>query len=340
MIMRKTRIEVLKQRRLVLVSAAITLISAISSLMSGNAIGLAVTFGIILILICAAYLRSVMSLMLLRRVYTLICGGSIFTLIIVLIQRFSERNPGYRPTGWQWNANYLGAVAVMSALISLVAFFEDCGCDETGKGKLKMLFYGIAFISDIAIILICESRSSLLAIMACIIVYMFIHKRYVLCVLAVLGGIGVWALGMVWPELFGWANSLTYVFTQRYDIWMCAFKSFLSGPIEFLIGRGPMTYRFVWEAEGLYGADHAHNILFDTLINVGVIGFVLYLFLMTDFVCYMLGKREKRDRCAFTLSALALTAILVQGIADVTIMWHQSACLFVLMCSAKTVDGK
>lgn len=340
MIMKKTRQAVLEQKTLTLVAALITLLSAFSSLVSGNVIGLAVTFGIILILICGAYARSVMRAKLTVQVFRIVGCGSIFTLIIVLIQRLAEKNPGYRPTGWQWNANYLGAVAVMSALISVVAFFEDYGCDVTVKSKLEKIFYGIAFLSDLAIILICESRSSLLAIMVCIIVYMLIRKHYILCGLAVVGGIGVWALGMISPELFGWANSLTYVFTQRYDIWMCAFKSFLSGPVEFLIGRGPMTYRFVWQAEGLYGADHAHNILFDTLINVGVVGFVLYLFLIADFVKNMLKQRENHDKCAFTLSLLALTAIFVQGIADVTIMWHQSACLFILMCSVRAAHEK
>ena len=337
MVMRRTRLRILEQRKLIIITALIVFVSSVGSLLSGNVIGLAVTLGVLLILICAAYVRSVMTRAILNRVFKTVALGSLVTIVIVLIQRFSDSNPGYRPTGWQWNANYLGSVAVISALISMIAFFENYGCDGRNKRTFYKALYAAAFFANIAIILICESRSSLLAIMAVVVVYMLLRKHYILGIAAVLLGVSVWVLGMFYPAMFGWANSLTYVFTQRYDIWMCAFKSFLQGPIEFLIGRGPMTYWFVWETEGLYRADHAHNIVFDTLINVGVIGGVLYIFLMSDFAANMLRKKSEGDRAAFALSALALTAIFVQGIADVTIMWHQTACLFILACGASSV---
>ena len=329
----RTRRLVLEQKELSLITGAIVLLSALSSVLSGNVIGLAVTLGIFMILTYAALLRSVMTPDLTQRVLYTVGVGSFFTLIIVLIQRFSEKNPGYRPTGWQWNANYLGSVAVLSALITLCAFFAENKNEDKKRTVLDKLFFGAAFLSNCIIILICESRSSLLALTVCFVLFLFLKKHYVLCGVAVLGGIGIWVAGLISPELFGWANSLAYVFIQRYDIWMCAFKSFLQGPIEFLIGRGPMTYRFVWAAEGLYGADHAHNILFDTLINVGIVGLVLYLFLLSDFAKNMFKRNKANDNGAFLFSALALASILVQGIADVTVMWHQTASLFVLMCA-------
>lgn len=331
-----SRRAVLANREMCVIASLIVLISTVGSLISGNVIGLAVTLGILLILICASYTRSVMTSELTEMVYFIVGVGGIFTLIIVIIQRIAERNPGYRPTGWQWNANYLGAVAVLSALVCMICFFERCGCDGKRKITGKRVFFATSFLADCLTILICESRSSLLAIMASVIAYMFLRKWYIICAASVVCGAGIWLLGYLKPEFFGWANSLVYVFTQRYDIWMEAFNSFIAGPIQFLIGRGPMTYHHVWEAEGMIGADHAHNILFDTLINVGVTGFVFYVFLIGNFAKNTFAKYTAREEEAFRISLIALVAIFVQGIADVTIMWHQSACLFVLMCAARS----
>jgi O-antigen ligase len=151
---------------------------------------------------------------------------------------------------------------------------------------------------------------------------------------------------------------------------MCAIDIFLSNPLTILIGCGPMTYRFIWESGKMDGskwtdlnyiidqgfvsgtapsyeqdaalnkiasADHVHNIVFDTVLNVGIIGALLYLLLISGFIKNAIAKFKIGDKKAFNLTVIAITAIFISGLADVTIMWHQTATLFALMCAASFV---
>ena len=129
-------------------------------------------------------------------------------------------------------------------------------------------------------------------------------------------------------------NSIFDSFYQRADIWKDAFASFTQNPYTFLIGRGPMTYYHVRVVEGLSIHDHAHNLVLDTLLNVGVIGTLLYCILVAYFVKRAIGMIRNGDKTAFILLVLMIAEVIVQGIPDVTIMWHQSAMLFLISCAA------
>jgi O-antigen ligase len=170
--------------------------------------------------------------------------------------------------------------------------------------------------------------------MACIVAYVFLKKKYVLCALAVVGGASLWAIGWFKPELFSWSNSLIEVFTVRYEIWQDTFKSFSQNLYTALIGRGPMSYFHVYETEGLGAHHHAHNIFLDTLINVGIVGFLMYAAIILLFVKRVFANRKRGDTAAFIVSALVIVEVIVQGIPDVTIMWHQTAPLFLIGCAA------
>lgn len=340
LVIKCTRRAVFRQRQLNIITAAIVLLSLVSSLISGNYIGILITLGVLAVLTLAAYLITVMTKELFDRVILISAIGSIFTACIVVAQRIAFKDPGHRPYGWSFNANYLGSVAVFSAIFALVKLFEAESFENVKALARKKVLYFISMMCDIATILICESRSSLLAIMACIVAFVFLKKQYVLCILGVLGAIGLWVLGWFYPQFFSWSNSLIEVFTVRADIWKDAIGSFMQSPYTFLIGRGPMTYLHVMEKESLYVAHHAHNVFIDTLINVGVVGFILYALLIAFFAFRMICAIRKGDRASFIYVALAITAILVQGLADVTIMWHQTAMLFVLMCASVRVNNE
>ena len=164
---------------------------------------------------------------------------------------------------------------------------------------------------------------------------MFLKKRYFLCGAVAICGAGVWILGWVNPELLSWTNSLTYIFEERTVIWRNAMRSFSQNPYTALIGRGPMTYFHVMEKEQLFVANHAHNLVFDTLLNVGVIGTALYGVLAFAAAKIALKKHKNGDTNGFIISALMLVQVVVQGVADVTVMWHQCAVIVVLMALAK-----
>ena len=95
-----------------------------------------------------------------------------------------------------------------------------------------------------------------------------------------------------------------------------------------------MSYFHVYAAEGLGAHHHAHNIFLDTLINVGIVGFLMYAALILTFVKRVFANLRGGDKTAFIVSALVIVEVLVQGIPDVTIMWHQTAPLFLIGCAA------
>lgn len=368
LIVKHTRNAVKAHSRMYTIVIAITLLSLVSSLISKNMTGVFVTLGIFLVLTFATYARTVMNKTLFKRVIHVNCIGTVVSLAVVIVQRLSIANPDYRPTGFAYNANYLGSVSVLSALLALIAFLEktDGSCEKFRvKEKAVYLF---TLLANVVIILICESRSSLLGIMGGVFVILLLRKNYLICALFAVGGIGVWVLGYFYPDVFGWANSLVFSVTQRFGIWMCALDKFSSSPLNFIIGIGPMGYRYAWKnglmsdkwlsSEWLVSqkylavteetaekyifdvstANHAHNIVADTLINVGLLGALLYLVLFRSFLRNAFKKLKSGDKTAFITTLAAIVAVLVQGIPDVTIMWHQTATLFVLMCASSYTE--
>ena len=87
-----------------------------------------------------------------------------------------------------------------------------------------------------------------------------------------------------------------------------------------------MTYHFV----GVSDAMHAHNVLFDTLINVGAIGLILYVRLILD-ILKESWRNFKSGGREWLVSVTIVAEILVQGVFDVTIMWIQTGIMFMLL---------
>jgi len=334
----KERAKAFSDREFSILSLCISGFSMLSSIISLNLIGMAISFGVFAISLIAGYIKAVINGEIFRKATVIIALGSCVALVTELFQKFVVYPDGdlYRPTAGAFNANYLGALVVMAALIALVRIFDGEEIDRQHKWyDPPKFFWALIFVVNVLSLLICESRSSLLSLTVCVVVFMFLKKYYMLCgAVAVCGG-GIWLLGWLKPELLSWTNSLTYIFTERMVIWKNALASFAQNPYTALVGRGPMTYFHVMEKEQLFVANHAHNLLFDSLLNVGVIGTALYGLIALKAVKIGFKKHQSGDKNGFILSVLILVQIMVQGMADVTIMWHQCAILAVLIALAK-----
>lgn len=335
MLIHRTRKAVFAQKELFLLTCAISVLSLVSSLISLNFIGVLISVGVFVLLTVGAYLKEVMNRHLFERAALVVAIGSIPTAVVTVVQQILVEYEEYRPSAHAFNPNYLGAIAALSGVIMLVELFEKCDQDTPKRTVLvKKSLYAAALLSSGVTVLVTESRSSLLALTACAAAYVFLKKHYVIFGVAAALGAGIWVVGWFKPELFSWSNSLIEVFTVRYEIWKDAFRSFSQNAYTILIGRGPMSYFHVYEAEGLGAHHHAHNLVMDTLINVGVVGAVIYALIILVFVKKAFSDRKNGDTKAFILTALAVVEVFVQGIPDVTIMWHQTAVLFLIACAS------
>ncbi len=334
------RTAILEDKAFLTLHIAVTAVSVISSLISGNIIGIAISAGVFFVLSIFSCLRGIMTGESFEKFTVFVCLGSVIAFIAALVQKFLiYRNDLYRPTAGAFNANYYGALIVMAAVLAGVKLFDKIPTEEKHPWyRPTKFFYAFTLLINCAALLLSESRSSLLAFMACAGVYLLLTKRYLICaVCAILGG-GVWLIGWFYPEVFSWTNSLSFIFTERVEIWECAIRSFAGSIGSILIGRGPMTYYMVWEREGLFGANHAHNIVIDSLLNVGVIGTLLYAAIILYMLRMAFKAREHGNKLSFILIIIFIAEVAVQGIADVTIMWHQSAAFFLTVVAYGNVS--
>lgn len=331
-----TRKKLLCQKELLFCGTGIALFSFLVSVIAENLIGMAISAGVLVTVALGAFAKSVMTHKRFRGIQTVWCIGSIVSCLIALWQNFIEHgeSPAYRPMALAFNPNYYGALVAMTVIMCICNIFDGRYPNKDGEHDVRYrLFYLGALLVNCVALFVCECRSALLAVTACTVLYMLITGRYILVIVGVAAAVGIWTLGWFYPEIMSWTNSLSASFTVRADIWKESLRSFSQSPYTAIFGRGPMTYYHVKEAEGLFEADHAHNILFDTLLNVGIIGTAMYALLFAYLIKEIFEAYKEGDKRAFAIGALFTVEIAVQGIADVTVMWHQSAVLFFLALS-------
>lgn len=334
------RRELLKEKRMLVLSCAIAALSFISSVAALNIIGMLISFGVCMVLICGCFLRCTTERVIFNKCSAVLAFGSVAAVILAVIQRLYYGNNEYRPTAGAFNANYYGALIVFTLILSAMHITEK----DTELGSrvswyhLPRWVWMLVFALNLFALMYSRSRSSLLAMMVCALIYLILSKHFILSALCCVGSLGVWAIGYRYPDLFNWSNSLTFIFEERLEIWRSAWSSYIGSARSVLIGRGPMTYYLVKDREGLFSAHHAHNILFDTLLNVGALGTVLYVLLLADmlkasFKAMKAGKKE------WLVSAVVVAEILIQGVADVTIMWIQTGMMFMLVAFPVASDA-
>ncbi len=336
LLMPKMRQKFLKEKKMFFLGIIISAFSLLSSCIAKNLIGMAISFGVFLIITLGAFAKNVMTEERFQKISVISCIGSVISVFVALYQNFIKYgdNPYYRPTAGAFNANYYGALIVMTMIVCIYNVLDVKKPIEkrTWYYPYKLVFIAVFLLNCVAL-LVCESRSALLAFLVCTVFYLFITGRYILFAEAVSLAVGIGVLGWFYPDVLSWTNSLAFSITERSTIWKDAMRSFSQNPYTVLFGRGPMSYYHVMEKEGLFIANHAHNIIVDTLINVGIIGTAAYSLLIAYFVKEIWRARGEGNKAAFAVGFVFLVEIFAQGIADVTVMWHQSALCFILMMS-------
>lgn len=279
--------------------------------------------------ICAMYLRRIMTRELFGRLLHIACLCSIACAGVAVGQKIAmwSYNPVFRPESMFFNANYYGTMAVFMVLVGTYQILNHV--------RFRWVYLATVFANLLGLYL-CGSMSSLATMVISVMAMLLMFRRKKLVImgafLVLAGGI----LVMLVPELYPRLGDVEDTFGSRVTIWSTALKGIMETP---LFGRGPEAYPLAYAQFGGYATYHCHNLLLDTLLNFGIVGTGLF----AAFVVHQarqLYLRYKhyicREQCILT-AAVSL-AVLVHGLTDVTVFWIQTGMFFLLLFSASGIQ--
>lgn len=279
--------------------------------------------------ICAMYLRRIMTRELFGRLLHIACLCSIACAGVAVGQKIAmwSYNPFFRPESMFFNANYYGTMAVFMVLVGTYQILNHV--------RFRWVYLATVFANLLGLYL-CGSMSSLATMVISVMAMLLMFRRKKLVImgafLVLAGGI----LVMLVPELYPRLGDVEDTFGSRVTIWSTALKGIMETP---LFGRGPEAYPLAYAQFGGYATYHCHNLLLDTLLNFGIVGTGLF----AAFVVHQarqLYLRYKhyicREQCIL-IAAVSL-AVLVHGVTDVTVFWIQTGMFFLLLFSASGIQ--
>lgn len=279
------------------------------------------------------YFRSIMTRDLFDFSMDSACAASVGCAIVAIIQKILAytifKTPSYRPTSDFVNANFYGMMIEFVILIAVYRIFTN---------PRKISFYGAVIGFNFVGLYLTASCSSFVA-MVCAVSVILIYKKDKKIARKFFGVIAVcFALFFVFPALMPRsADALETTLAQRLSIWSTSWKAFRQTPV---FGRGAMAYQIVWQQFDGYKTYHCHNLVLDTLLNFGVVGLLAVGgYIWAQLHLTVLKFRYHICRDMDVLAFAALTAVLVHGFTDVTILWIQTGSLFFLMVSSIGIDS-
>ena len=313
-----------------------TALSALSSLFGGNWLGLLCTLGIFAVLSVGQLMLKVVDKGVINNVINgisavlpIVAGVTIiefcirFYFVVIAEQKIRFMT---RCVSFFFNPNYLGAVMATATLLYLYLFLKD------KANRPKHLACGLM---TVGCLLLSQSLLSCLGLLVGGFVLLIVSKKWRW--LALLGGLTVAGfLAIVFfPQYIPRLDEITETFTLRLRIWRVALEGFKQTP---LFGQGPLTYfhicdDFVGKISGVkvWNTQHAHNIIFDSLLSYGIVGAMFLWAYLGSFVAKIFSYVKGNDNFIKGLIASVLTLVLLHGMLDVTVLWVQTGILFLFV---------
>ena len=290
-----------------------------------NYMGMLYSMLVLAAVICAFYLRSVMTGSLFNRMMDAACVASIFCAGLAFLQKAAlfSTAPDYRPTSVFSNANYYGMMIEFLVLIALYRLFTN---------SKERVFYSVVIAVNLLGLYFCASMSSCMGLLCAVLVMFYLKKYYKWMGLFLALAVFAAASSLLFPILFPRVEAIDTTFGQRLSIWAAAIQGIQSHPI---FGMGPTSYQMIYRVFDGYQTYHWHNLLLDTLLNYGIIGtgaMGLYIFVQ----CKILWLRFRNHICneMNILLTAAFAAVIAHGVTDVTVYWIQTGMLFLILFSS------
>ena len=299
----------------------------------GNWKGLAVGAGMILVLILGLYLRSVMTKEYYEKNLTLICALSLtstcYALLEVFINFVANDGHSHRISAVFSHPNYFGTIAATVIII--------CAYKILTSLESKWFYYFVAAANVISMYL-CKSMFAFVEVFIGIMVLLAVLKRYKLLTIwlsvATLGAVLVFILGV---DLIPRLSDVEVTLRLRRQIWSLAIEQIKKNP---LFGHGFFSFGYLYDA--MYHnqqISHAHSIYLDTVLNFGVVGTVLFLgYLVRCYLSVIVNCVMKKNVMIAALILAVTASTLVHGATDMTILWFQTAALFLIILAGQDIE--
>ncbi|MBQ2703917.1 MAG: O-antigen ligase family protein [Clostridia bacterium] len=313
-----------------------TALSLLASVFGGNWLGVLCTVGIFAVLAVGQFMLKVVdkgvigsAIKGISRVLpfvTLFTVGEFCVRFYFVVLAHQKIRFMTRCVSFFFNPNYLGAVMATTTLLYIYLFLKH----KEKRGK----YLALGLMSLVCLVL----SQSLLSCLG-----LLVGAAILLAVSRAWGWLGLYAalLGAVvtavvlFPEYIPRLDEITETFTLRLRIWRVALEGFKESA---LFGQGPLTYfhvcgDYVGKIEGVkvWNTQHAHNIIFDSLLSYGIVGAMFLWSYLGCFVAKIFGRLKGSDSYIKGLIISVLCAVLLHGMLDVTVLWVQTGILFLFV---------
>lgn len=308
---------------LMLFFAYAILVSCIYGNWLGAITGVALSFALIL----GLYLRSVMINELFEKILSMICHFSIIATIWALVETFIIPIfvSGYkveRASAMFFYPNYFGNI--VSIVIIICAYKV-----VTRQGNIST-YYKIAFMNVISLYL-CKSMFAWVEIFLGVAVLLIVLKKHkFLAIWLLMATIGSFAILFLNMEIIPRLHQAELTTEIRFKIWDFAMLQIKNSPV---FGHGFMSYMYLDKGQHLGQiTTHSHSIILEMLMCFGIVGTGLYLWYFIQYsktlikVCFTKNKIK-----IYSLMLAVISASLIHGFVDLTLMWIQTLPLFLII---------
>lgn len=229
----------------------------------------------------------------------------------------TSHDPIWRGEATFFNANYYGMFCIFIILIVMYLY-------PRYASSYAKFFYIVCISINVISLVLTASRMVYPVLCFVMGVYLFFtYKKallyYVTAFLVLL------ILVAFFPKVLPRYSSLLYSFQDRIVLWQGGVNIFASRP---LTGRGSLSYlQFYYLFEGKPQM-HSHNLLIDILANYGLIGLFMLCQPLIDYARHLFTHSSKT---LIGLIASFFATVIIHGITDVSIMWVQTAYVFLLI---------
>jgi O-antigen ligase len=253
--------------------------------------------------------------------------GVILSLYILLADTASTRGGGTRGGGTIGNTSFMAAYLLFDIFFAFVLLLS--------KRDFARVFAGASLFIMLPVLLASTCRAGIAAFFGGIFLLMlgyfiFSGKKSlkhlaIIIILVLIGACGI--LFVIQPDfLMEKIQTFLTLMNPRLVVWEMSLQGWLERP---LLGWGPENFNIVFnqnfnpcmflsECGGEIWFDRAHNIVFDTLVTSGLIGFLSYLSIFGASIFLLLRKilkiKDRKEIFVLLIMAVLLIVYFVQNL--------------------------